>query len=280
MEIKCWGSRGSISVSGKQFLKYGGDTTCIEITTKSQDSIIIDAGTGIRRLGNSFIERNITKYHLLLTHAHWDHILGIAFFRPLLFSNVEMIIQDRAFSGINTKEVLSEVMKKPFFPIGLNDLKADVTFDDTLNGSFSIGSVDIETIPTNHTGGGFGYKFTEDGKTFVFLTDNELGYHHQTQGAKTDDYIKFVRNADLLFHDAEYTQAEYKRKKSWGHSSIEMVLDLAQKAKVKKLGLFHLNQERTDDEMDALENHYKKEVKKNNPDMECFTVAMDMQFTL
>ncbi len=280
MEIKCWGSRGSISVSGKQFLKYGGDTTCIEITTKSKDSIIIDAGTGIRRLGHSLIDRNITKYHLLLTHAHWDHILGIAFFKPLLFSNAKIIIQDRLFSGIGTKEVLSEVMKKPFFPIGLSDLQADVTFDNTLNGSFSIGSVDIETIPTNHTGGGLGYKFTEDGKTFVFLTDNELGYPHHNQKTKIDDHLNFVRNADLLFHDAEYTQSEYKRKKGWGHSPIEMVLDLAQKAKVKKLGLFHLNQERADDEMASLEKHYKKEVKKNSPDMGCFAVAMDMQFKL
>lgn len=275
MDIKCWGSRGSISVSGKQYLKYGGDTTCIEITARTGETIIVDAGTGIRELGDSLIERDISRYTLLFTHAHWDHILGIAFFRPLQFSRVKVLIQDREFSGIPTRDVLAQVMKQPFFPISLKDLKAAIKFDAALDGSFSIGSIRIETIPSSHSCGGLGYKFVEDGKTFVFLTDNELGYDHP-DGKGFDAYVNFSQNADLLFHDGEYTENEYKRKKGWGHSSIQDALDLALKANVKKLGVFHLNQNRTDDQMDKIIKDCQVGLKKKNHRLDCFAVPCHM----
>lgn len=279
MDIKCWGSRGSISVSGKQYLRYGGDTTCIEIAAKTGEIIIIDAGTGIRNLGNSLIERNIIRYSLLFTHTHWDHILGIVFFKPLQFSKVKIIIQDRDFSGMNTRAVLNEVMKQPFFPIGLNDLKADIRFDKTLNKRFSIGSINVETIPISHPGGGLGYKFMEDGKSFVFLTDNELGFDHPGSMGY-DAYLNFSRNADLLFHDGEYTKDEYKRKTSWGHSSIQDVIDLAEKANVKKLGVIHLNQDRTDDQIDKIMNDCRADLKKKNSTTDCFAVHSNMTIHL
>ncbi|MCP3874062.1 MAG: MBL fold metallo-hydrolase [Desulfobacteraceae bacterium] len=279
MDIKCWGSRGSISVSGKQYIKYGGDTTCIQITAKTGETIIVDAGSGIRRLGNSFIDKDITQYYLLFTHSHWDHIQGISFFRPLLFSKVKMIIQDREFSGIRTKNILNEVMKKPFFPIGLNDLNADLRFESALNGTFMIGSIKVETIPISHSGGGLGYKFVEDDKSFVFLTDNELGYRH-LEGKGFDEYLDFSQNADLLFHDGEYTKEEYVRKVSWGHSSIEDVLDLAVKAKVKKLGLFHLNQDRTDEQMDKIVDECQANLKAKKSTLDCFAVSCDLSIHL
>lgn len=279
MDIKCWGSRGSIPVSGGEYVRYGGDTTCIEVTAKSGETIIIDAGTGIRRLGKSLMEKDITRYYLLFTHAHWDHVMGIGFFRPLLFSKVKIKIQDRTFSGIPTRDVLSEVMKQPFFPIGLKDLKADIQFDKTLNTLFTIGSVRIETIPLNHAGGGLGYKFTEDGKSFVFLTDNELGFDHP-EGAGFDAYVDFSRDVDLLIHDGEYTRNEYRRKTGWGHSSIEDILGLAVKAGVQKLGLFHLNQDRTDDQMDQIIRDCQIDLKKQNSGVDCFAVACNQSIHL
>ncbi|SDU30129.1 MBL fold metallo-hydrolase [Desulfobacula phenolica] len=279
MDIKCWGSRGSISVSGEKYKKYGGDTTCVAVTAKSGETIIIDAGTGIRRLGNSLIKQKITRYYLLFTHAHWDHILGIAFFRPLQFSNVKIILQDRKFSDISTRAVLAEVMKQPFFPISLKDLRADIKFDTALNDTFTIGSVRVETIPTSHNGGGLGYKFIEDKKTFVFLTDNELGFDHP-EGKGFDAYLEFSRNTDLLFHDAEYTENEYSLKKGWGHSSIQDVLDLALKANAKKLGLFHLNQDRTDAQMDNIVRKCRSELKKKNAVLDFFAVPCNMEIHL
>ena len=276
MDIKCWGSRGSIPVSGDQYSKYGGDTTCIEITAKSGETIIIDAGTGIRRLGNSLIEREINQYYLLWTHAHWDHIQGFAFFRPLLFSRIKIMIQDRKFYDFYTRDILKKVMELPFFPIGLGDLKADIKFDTTLNDKFNIGSVKVETIPTSHPGSGLGYKFIEDGKSFVFLTDNELGADHPG-GMGFDAYLNFSQNADLLFHDGEYTKDEYKQKKYWGHSSIQDLLDLALNANVKKLGLFHLNQDRTDDQMDKIISECQADIKKKNSTLDIFAVPCNME---
>jgi len=279
MDIKCWGSRGSVPVSGDQYLKYGGDTTCIEITAKTGETIIVDAGTGIRRLGNSFVERNITRYYFLFTHAHWDHLMGIAFFQPFLFNKTKIIIQDRKFSGINTMDVLKEVMKQPFFPIGLKDLKADIKFERSLNNRFNIGSIKIETIPISHPGGGLGYKFIEDNKSFVFLTDNELGFDHP-ESKGFDAYLNFSQNVDLLFHDGEYTKDEYRQKIRWGHSSIQDVLGLASKANVKKLGLFHLNQDRTDDQMDKVINKCQADLKKKNSPLNCFAVPCNMSIHL
>ena len=279
MEIKCWGSRGSISVSGCQYTKYGGDTTCIEITAKSGETVIIDAGTGIRCLGKSLIERNISRYYLLFTHAHWDHIQGVVFFRPLLFDKINLMIQDREFENIDTKGLLHKLMEMPFFPIGLKDLKADIKFEKALNGKFTIGSLTIETIPTSHPGGGLGYKFIEDEKSFVFLTDNELGFDHPG-GLGFDAYTKFSQNVDLLFHDAEYTEDEYQKKIRWGHSSIQRALDFALKANVKKLGLFHLNQDRTDDQMDAIVKEVRTDLEKMNSALDCFAVHCNMEIHL
>ena len=279
MEIKCWGSRGSIAVSGKDTVKYGGDTTCIEVVAKSGETIIVDAGTGIRRLGKSCIKRKIKNYTLIFTHAHWDHILGFAFFRPLLYSWATVNIQDRKFADIRTKDVLCEVMKEPFFPIGLGGLNANITFDKGLNGKFDIGSIRVEPIPTSHPGGGFGYKFTEDGRSFVFLTDNELGFDHPG-GAGFDGYVDFCREAEVLFHDGEYTEEEYRRRKMWGHSAITHVADLAVKAGVKRLGIIHLNQDRTDDQIDQMIAQCRAGLKQQNPAIDCFAVGTDLTLTL
>ncbi len=279
MYIKCWGSRGSIAVSGKEYVKYGGDTTCLEVIAKTGEIVIIDAGTGIRRLGKSLLKRKKSAYYMLLTHTHWDHIQGIAFFKPLLHSHTRMVIQDRKFAGIDTRSVFQEVMKPPFFPIQLEDFPADLQFDPSLNGRFTIGSLTIESIPTSHSQGSLGYKFMEAGKIFVFLTDNELGFAHP-QSRPRQEYIKFVEKADLLLHDAEYTRDEYVRRTGWGHSSIPDVLDLASKAGVQKLGLIHLNQERTDDQMDALVQDCIQYFADKNLSTHCFAVPFHFEITL
>jgi ribonuclease BN (tRNA processing enzyme) len=144
---------------------------------------------------------------------------------------------------------------------------------------FNIGSVRVTPIPISHPNGGSGYKFIEDGKSFVFLTDNELGFVHP--GGRTfKDYVQFSTTADLLLHDAEYTSEEYKIFKEWGHSLYTDVLDLARKAGVKRLGLFHLNQERTDDQMDEIVDQSKQYIADNQLNIGCFGVATDMTFNI
>ena len=279
MRIKCWGSRGSIAVSGEEYVRYGGDTTCLEIQADSGEIVIVDAGTGIRRLGKSLMARGRKEYYLLLTHTHWDHILGIAFFHPLLRKDTRLHVQDRQFDGLNTKNVLDEVMKTPFFPVRIEDYKADILYSPGLNGRFNIGSLAVESILTRHSQGSQGYKFTEKGRSFVFLTDNELGFSH-SQGLPRQAYVEFCKGVDFLFHDAEYTAEEYKTKTGWGHSSVPDVLDLALKAGVKNLGLIHLNQDRTDDQMDAIVQACNRFFSDQQVSTQCHGISCRFEITL
>ncbi len=279
MFIKCWGSRGSIPVSGKEYIKYGGDTTCIEIRTKDDKIIIIDAGTGIRRLGNKLIEEERYDYHLIFTHAHWDHIMGFPYFKPLFLKNTRINVYRCPFPENYVEKMMTRIMTPPGFPVKYSNLQAKIIYKNGCPKKFNIGTVSVKPILLSHPNGGSGYKFTEDGKTFVFLTDNELGYVHPG-GLEFDEYVKFSSNSDLLIHDAEYTPQEYKNRNDWGHSVYTDVIKMAIKADVKKLGLFHLNQERSDREMDDIVRSCHKTINKNGHHLECFAVSCDMAFEL
>ncbi|WP_320042911.1 MBL fold metallo-hydrolase [uncultured Desulfobacter sp.] len=279
MRIKCWGSRGSVCVSGLQYIKYGGDTTCFEIQADSGEIVIIDAGTGIRRLGMHLVQKKIKTCYLILTHTHWDHIIGLPFFHPLLYGDTTVHVQDRTFAGLTTKKVIEQVMRMPFFPVGLTAFNADIRFEKSLNDRFSIGSLDIETIPTSHSQNSLGYKFMENGKTFVFLTDNELGYIHP-RGRTVKEYIDFTKDADVLFHDTEYTDNEYLNKNGWGHSCLSDVLDLSVKASVGQLGLIHLNQNRTDDQVDTMVDQCRRFFNNNHLSTSCYAVSADFEIFL
>jgi phosphoribosyl 1,2-cyclic phosphodiesterase len=279
MFITCWGSRGSIPVSGKEYNKYGGDTTCIEIRTKSDDIIIIDAGTGIRRLGNHLMRDGRHYFNFIFTHAHWDHLMGLPFFRPLFISKTKINVFRSPYSGTYAERMISRILTPPYFPVKYSDLSAEFLYHEGCPGAFKIGSVQVIPIHLSHPNGGRGYKFIEDGKTFVFLTDNELGYAHP-KGLKQNDYAEFSAGADLLIHDAEFTPKEYKKYIEWGHSCYSDVLELAFQAKVKKLGLFHLNQNRTDTEMDEIVETCRKKIDRKGFDFDCLAVGSDMAFEL
>lgn len=279
MYIKCWGSRGSIPVSGKKYLKYGGDTTCLEIRTKSNDIIIIDAGTGIRRLGNLLIDENKNKYHFIFTHAHWDHVMGFPYFKPLYSRHAKFRMHRCPFHDEFVESIISKVMAPPNFPVKYSDIRAELSYEEACPVEFEIGSVKVVPIAISHPNGGSGYKFIENGKSFVFLTDNELGFIHPG-GLPYKDYVKFSLGADLLIHDAEYTPKEYKTFIDWGHSVYTDVLNLAFEAGVKKLGLFHLNQERTDREMNKIVKACGKIIAEKGSSMECFAVGCNMTFEL
>ena len=279
MYIKCWGSRGSIPVSGKEYIKYGGDTTCIEIRTVSDDIIIVDAGTGIRRLGNHLSQEGRMRVNFLFTHAHWDHLMGFPFFKPLYHKETRIQMHRCPFASKFVETMLSRVMAPPNFPVKYSDIKAQIVYEKACPVKFTIGSVAVETIPLCHPNSGSGYKFTENGRTFVFLTDNELGFIH-SGGLEYRDYLEFSTGADLLIHDAEYTPAEYTQFVEWGHSSYDDALRLAHEAGVGRLGLFHLNQERTDPEMDKIVGACNQIIADKKYEFDCFGVAADMEFVL
>ena len=251
MKVRCWGARGSIPVSGPEYVRYGGDTTCIEIRSKNDALLVIDAGTGIRRLGCRLVEEGRLDLTLLFTHTHWDHVLGLPFFKLLYNPQVRIDLYGSPGLQGNIAKLLTRVMAPPLFPVPFVKLPSRITGFVWQGESLQVDSLKVTRIALSHPNLGAGYRVEEDGRSFVLLTDNELSQHHRG-GRSFDEYAAFCRDADLLVHDAEYTPEEYPQRRGWGHSHFEDAARLAKAAGVKTLGLFHHNQERSDDGVDEI----------------------------
>lgn len=259
MNIVIWGCRGSITSPGPTTIRYGGESTCIEVITDEGQEIIIDAGSGIRKLGQKILnDKSISTINLLLTHSHWDHLAGFPFFKPAYFSKYSFSLCGGSDAQKSVLNYLEHEMDPPYFPVNFNELKAKFESGCCCNNKIcdhSLCNTDLsvkcESIHLNHPNGGFGYKLTDKTGSFVFLTDNEIRYQHNGSTTR-DDYVNFCRNASLLLHDAQYTEAEYEKTRGWGHSTFQDAIDLAVDAGVKRLGLVHHDPDRTDDELDKI----------------------------
>jgi phosphoribosyl 1,2-cyclic phosphodiesterase len=272
MYIRCWGSRGSLPVSGKQFNRYGGDTTCLEIRSKKGDIIVVDAGTGIRGLGSKLARANVKKFDMLFTHAHLDHIMGFPFFNPIYRKGTEITVHGCSFQFPSYREILKGVMCAPYFPVDLEAVSAILRFEQCGSRPFAIGSVTVQPIFLSHPNGGLGFRFEEGNASFVFLTDNELEFNHPG-GQTFDEYAAFSQQTDLLIHDAEFSLRDYPNNRSFGHSVYTDAVKLGITAGAKRLGLFHHNRERTDGQVDAIVESANKLIKKSKARMECFAVG-------
>jgi phosphoribosyl 1,2-cyclic phosphodiesterase len=279
MLIRCWGARGSIPVSGRDYETYGGDTTCMEIRTRNDELIVIDAGSGIRRLGNRLIREKRQALHMVFTHTHWDHILGFPFFKPVYSRETSVRIVGCSYTQETIRGLLSRTMESPYFPFNFADLRADLSYQEICDDPFPIHSITVTPIPLSHPNGGRGYKFQEDGQSFVFLTDNELGYKHPG-GLDFQGYVDHCRGADLLIHDAEFTPAEYPATRSWGHSNVQDTLQLAIEAEVKRFGIFHHNQERVDAKVDQIVGDCRRIIQDRGVAMECFALTQETEIQL
>lgn len=279
MIIRCYGARGSVPVSGPEYLKYGGDTTCIEIRSKNDEIIIVDAGSGIRRLGNKLLSEQRYSYNIIFTHSHIDHIFGFPFFRPIYNEKTNINIMGCPATQGNIKKLLSKTMSAPLFPVQFDELKAKINYAVDCQLSFQVDSIEIFPINLSHPNLGLGYKFVEDGKKFVFLTDNELGYRHRN-GRTFEEYEEFSKDADLLIHDAEYTTEEYNSTKTWGHSTYLEALNLALSAQVKRFGLFHHNQNRTDADLDTIIKKCQEIIQNRKKNTECFAITQTTELSL
>jgi ribonuclease BN (tRNA processing enzyme) len=280
MYIKCWGARGSSPVSGKKFIKYGGNTSCLEIRAGDPEQVLLlDFGTGALPMGLKLTRENNKDLSVLLTHYHWDHIMGFPLF-PLLFlpdSKLRFYFAPEHQDNPE-KMVVKELMKPPHFPLGINEIPVRFNFYE-VGSSFSIGSLRIKNIPLSHPNHGLGYRLEHNNKSLVFLTDNELGFRHPGAGS-VEDYVHFCLGADLLIHDAEYfSPLEYEQVRGFGHSLVDHVIELAQMSGVKSLGLYHHNRERDDDQIDMLVARLNREsAEKYN--FEIFALAQEQEIYL
>jgi len=253
MRIKFWGTRGSIAVPGKDTILYGGNTTCLEITLESGRVIIIDAGTGIRPLGDNLSAGSETlDVHLLVTHIHWDHVLGFPYFGPLYKSSTHLKIDGYHTCMNGLKNTFDNKMGDGFFPVKFADLKAKITYLDKLrHGDLEVDGALISAAPLHHPQGGFAFRFKEGRKVFVFMTDNELR-EDRWKGRTPKDYIKFCKDANILVHDSQFTPGEIEERRGWGHSDYGAAFAMADKANVKRLVLTHHDPARTDPQVTAL----------------------------
>jgi phosphoribosyl 1,2-cyclic phosphodiesterase len=277
MLVRCWGARGSIPVSGREYLRYGGDTPCIEVRTRDDSIVIIDAGSGIRRLGGRLVDEKRHDFTMFFTHAHWDHIMGFPFFKPIYRRGTKISLFGCPFAQVSVRELISHIMAPPNFPVHFDNITADIRYHEACQATFRIGGLTVTPIPISHPNQGMGYRIEEDGKAFVFLTDNELTYRHPG-GLAYEDYASFALGADLLIHDAEYCPEDYRMTRAWGHSVYTDALRLAFDAGVRRLGLFHHNQERTDDDVDGMVADCRR-IAAGRP-LECFGVAQDMEIVV
>ncbi|OFC69492.1 MBL fold metallo-hydrolase [Alteromonas confluentis] len=269
MQITFYGVRGSIPTPGPEYVRYGGNTACVHVELDDGTDIILDAGTGIRRLGNKLIQKS-TPIHLLLSHNHWDHIQGFPFFTPIYQEDREINITPGLTSLPEYDQILQQ-MQGSVFPVPASALKSKITVtplpDSTT--SWRIGSAQVSRLPMNHPGRGSAYAITENGKKFVYMTDNEL---YPPYKKETDflTFVEFTRDAEVIVHDAQYMLSDMPAKSGWGHSVAEEAVKLAMGSNAKRIALYSHDPDRTDDDIDKVVEHCKDYIAIAESELELF----------
>ncbi len=244
MHVRFWGTRGSIAAPGPKTAVYGGNTSCIEIRVADGSVIVLDCGTGARELGLHLARTmpHPLRLHLFIGHTHWDHIQGFPFFVPAFLPGAELNIYAPMGFQRSLEEAMSGQMEYAYFPVKLRDLRSRIHYTELDEGFFRVGDVLVETQYMNHTAPTIAYRLSSGGATVAYVTDHEPFWSvagRVSQHPGDERHIAFMRGADLVIHDAQYTEEEYRGKIGWGHSSAEYAVDVAHAADVGRLVLFH-----------------------------------------
>lgn len=256
MELTFWGVRGTLPVPGAGSLRYGGNTSCVTINFARGDTFIFDAGSGIKELSNWYMNRGNKKIEakLFISHPHWDHINALPFFVPMYMQGNVFELFGPRNGDITLQELISAQMDGVYFPITIQEFASSVTFTDLHEETLDFNGITVSTMLLNHPGQCLGYRVDYKGRSICYITDNELYLEEDEENYDAfyvKRLIKFIDGADALITDTTYTDEEYETKVGWGHSCISRVVDLADKAKVKTLYLFHHDPDQNDDAIDA-----------------------------
>jgi len=253
VKITLWGTRGSLAAPGPETVRYGGNTACVEVRGGDDSLLILDAGTGIRRLGGT-VESEVRRIDVLLTHLHMDHIQGLGFFPPLDQPGRDVHIWAPPSPTLDLRTRLSRYLSPPLFPVRIRELPCRLTLHDAPLERFRIGRFEIEASLVCHPGSTVGYRIGEDGTTLTYLPDHELALGAASFPAEPDwtSGFELASGADLLIHDAQYAEVEYRQRVGWGHSTIDQALHFAAAAGVKRLVTFHHDPGHSDAMLDRL----------------------------
>ena len=305
MKVRFWGVRGSIPSPGASTMRYGGDTTCIEMKVGTE-TIIFDAGSGIRPLGLKLMgeaQGEAIKIHLFITHTHWDHIQGFPFFVPAFIPNNHIMIYGADHEAKTLPELFSGQMKREYFPIPIVAMGAELEFIPISEGTLKIGDIEVSSMFVNHPSMAFAYRVNYNGHSVVFGGDHEpynnmLSYSkiaYQVDGKQLDieengkekfsklldkKLALFCQDADLLIFDTAYTLDLYPQREGWGHSYPEYAVQIANMSGIKRLALTHHDPTDTDDKVDAKVEHTRQFIKASKLDIECFAAQAGLELNI
>jgi phosphoribosyl 1,2-cyclic phosphodiesterase len=253
MRVRFWGVRGSVPVANELMLRYGGNTSCVEVTLSDGTELVLDAGTGIIGLGGARAASG-DRVHLLLTHLHLDHIQGLLFFAPFHNPDARIDVWGPPDTAVGLRERLGRYLSAPLSPIEIRELAARVAFRDVPSGAWRIGPATITAGLVSHRGPTLAYRIVEGNAALCYMPDHEpaLGTDLQAQDARWISGLGLAYRASVLIHDGQYTEQQYAERQGWGHSSINDAMVFAHRARPERLVVTHHDPSHTDDQLDGL----------------------------
>ncbi len=287
--ITIWGARGSIPTPGALTTRYGGNTPCVAVEHGGDAGdrlVILDAGTGIRLLGQDLVERGNgpLRVDLLLSHTHWDHIQGIPFFAPFFNDGNEVRVWGSKQGDVDLDVILRQQMHPVVFPVPLDRVAAELFVEHVEPGGFEIDGFRVEAMRLRHPGNTLGYRLTpvEGGASMAYVTDNELGSggEYEVGPGWRSELVEFLEGVEVLIHDAMYTPDDLEQHRGWGHSSYSEAVALAGDAGVGQLVLFHHRPEHDDAAMDNVVEAAQAEAEESGHTFGVIAATEGMQLTL
>lgn len=282
--VRYWGVHGTLPVPGPEYVRYGGNTPCVSVDVGGEPLTIFDCGSGIKRLSDHLMKNPGERFsgRIFISHTHWDHINTVPFFAPLYLRGNQIELFGPYQGDLTIERAISAQMESVYFPVTVREFGARLLFRDLREETLEFGPLRVDTMLLRHPGYCLGYKLSCRGRTVCYITDNEL--YLPTDPRHDARYVErlanFVRGADVLITDTTYRDHEYPSKVDWGHSCVSQVADLAARAEVKRLHLFHHDPDQTDADIDAKLDEAREELARLGASVQCEAPAEGSELVL